>query len=176
MFCSILFWLGIYCPTFPFIVSFYLPYMQSDPNYIFNCSTNAFFYIFVSSLLVILFEILLFLLFLQSLSFLPLISLSTSLLFSMLIFSCLLLCLFQSPGFQLYMYYFFVERVVIPFFLFFYYLLDFSFFITICYDTTSLLHIVFSVIHVIPVSINIPVFNVLTDSLNMFLKLFLVFY
>ena len=116
MFCSILFWLGIYCPTFPSIVSFYLPYMQSDPNYIFNCSTNAFFYIFVSSLHVILFEILLFLLFLQSLSFLPLISLSTSLLFSMLIFSCLLLCLFQSPGFRLYMYYFFVESVVIPFF------------------------------------------------------------
>ena len=70
----------------------------------------------------------------------------------------------------------FCRKCCNSFFLFFYYLLDFSFFIAICYDTTSVLHIVFSVVHAIPVSINIPVFNVLTDSLNMFLKLFLVFY
>ena len=60
--------------------------------------------------------------------FLPLISLSPSLLFSMLIFSYLLLCLFQYPSFQL--------SVVLfcrKCFLFFYHLLDFSFFIAVLY-------------------------------------------
>lgn len=35
------------------VVSFQLPHMQSDLNYIFNCSTIAFFYVYLSSPFVI---------------------------------------------------------------------------------------------------------------------------
>ena len=48
------------------------------------------------------YEILFFMSSLQRFSFLPLISLSPSLLFAMLIFPCLLLCLFQSPRIRLF--------------------------------------------------------------------------
>ena len=102
MFCSILFWLAHWTSTvqtFPFIITFQLPHMQSDLNYTFHCSTIAFFYVIFSSPLL---HILFFLSSLRLFSFLPLISLSPSRLFAMLIF------LFQSPGFQLSAFFFLV--------------------------------------------------------------------
>ena len=93
--------------------------MQSYLNYIFNCSTTALFYIFCCSTFCS--------------SFLPLIPLSPSLLFSMLIFSCLLLCLFQSPRFRLSAVLFCRMCCCNYFCLLFYNLLDFSFFIAILY-------------------------------------------
>ena len=86
---------GIYCPNFPSVVSFQLPHMQSGLNDL-SCSilVPPFIPFYCHFLL---FDILFFLSSVQLVSFLHLISLSPSLLFSMLIFIVCYFFYFNLP-------------------------------------------------------------------------------
>ena len=130
--------LGMFLPStaqFPSVVSFPLPHIQSDLNYIFNFSTIAFFYVFLSSLLVIFYCST----FCSSCHFF-----TYSLFYLWYHFPLhffypvwfFLACYFVCSNLQgfFYLLQFLVENsVVILFFLFFHHLLDFSFFISILY-------------------------------------------
>ena len=162
--------------SFPSIAIFQLPHMQSDLNYIFNCSTITFFYIFVSSPLVI-FCCSTFCsschLFTHSLFYLSYLFLF-HFFFPYWFFLACYFVYFNLQGFG-YLLNFFAESVVkILFFLFLYHLLDFSFFITILmlWHNISIAYCILCSAEHVPASVNIPVYAVLSGSLNILFRAF----
>ena len=145
--------------------------MQADINYIFNHCTIAFFHVYFP----LLFDILFFLSPLQPFSFTHFISLSLSLPFSVLIFFLLVtLSISIYLRFQLLLYVFVENVLVILFFLFFYHFPHFSsssLFLMLWYSIIFEHCILCSAGHIL-VSINCQVYHVLTGSLNILFRAF----